>query len=93
LQISRACSAALPVLLLFSLSCDTVNVSNGSGNENGLLVDGQDSAGVISDRGFVNTATAIAVGSLSAGAQNEVMAFHQYPPAQVGHHPLDLNQR
>jgi hypothetical protein len=61
---------------------DTVNVTNSSGQPMGLMVDGQDSSGVLNDRGFVSSASAIGVGALSLAPQaNEVVGFtNDRPP-------------
>jgi len=67
----------LPIAVFFMAGCsDTVNISNGSGQPVGLLVDGQDSGGQFSDRSFITTAASIGVGELSASPQsNEVAGF------------------
>ncbi|MFN0103605.1 MAG: hypothetical protein ACKV2U_16130 [Bryobacteraceae bacterium] len=72
-------------LTIFCLTgCDTVNVSNGTGNSNGLMVDGQSGATFNNDRNFVATATSFNVGSLTASAQNnEVAAFTNGRPPKV----------
>lgn len=73
---------AIPVLASWFLwSCqDTVSLSNASGNEHGLLVDGQGNSGQINDAGFVSSDPSIGVGNLDAGGSNEVLAFTNRRP-------------
>jgi hypothetical protein len=61
---------------------DQLNIGNGSGADVGILLDGQDSAGAVNDRGFVTVAAALGVGKISSGAaSNEVIGFtSQRPP-------------
>ncbi len=73
---------ALSIIIL-TIGCgDTINVSNGSGQPVGLLVDGQDASGPFSDRSFISTAAAIGVGTLSTSLQsNEIIGFtNDRPP-------------
>lgn len=86
-RLSRHASAMFAALcLVASLSgCvvgDTVNVTSGSGQPNGLLVDGQDATGVFNDRSVISNGTSIGVGALSAAPQsNEVVGFtNDRPP-------------
>ena len=70
--------------MVCALGCDTVNVSNGTGSENGLMVDGQNGAAFSNDQGFVSNTTSIDVGTLTASAQNnEVAAFTNGRPPKI----------
>jgi hypothetical protein len=70
---------------VFLYGCgDQLNISNGAGSEVGILLDGQDAAGAVNDRGILTTAAALGVGELSAGASNEVVGFtSERPPRYV----------
>jgi hypothetical protein len=60
---------------------DTLQISGGSGNEVGAIVDGQDSGGTVNDRGFLTVAASVGVGNLSAGPTNESVGFtNRRPP-------------
>lgn len=76
-----------PLLLLplvLAGCADTVVLSNDSGNEHGLLVDGNTSGSDASDQTFVSAATNIGVGSQSAAASsNEVVAFTNRRPVAI----------
>jgi hypothetical protein len=75
--ISALRKVSIAVACVWLAACqDRVNLANGSGSETGVLVDGQDSAGAVNDRGFLTTAQSVEVGKLSAsGASNEVVGF------------------
>lgn len=79
---SQCFIGVLPGVIFLMAGCsDTVNISNGSGQPAGLLVDGQDSGGPFSDRSFITTAASIGVGELSAAPQsNEVIGFTNARP-------------
>lgn len=66
-------------------SGDQLNISNPAGSDVGILLDGQDAAGAVNDRGFVTAAAALGVGTISPGAaSNEVVGFtSQRPPQYV----------
>jgi hypothetical protein len=68
--------------LLLAGCNDTINVTNGSGQPVGLMADGQDSSGIVNDRSYISTATAINIGALSLSTQsNEVIGFtNDRPP-------------
>jgi len=81
--VARVCRSSVLALVAFTvLGCqDTLQISGGSGNEVGVLVDGQDSAGAVNDRGFLTSAASVGVGNLTAGATNESVGFtNRRPP-------------
>ena len=65
--------------------CDTLRLGNTSGDQAGLLVDGQDANGPVNDRGFLANGTSRTVGRLSeSSSSNEVLAFTtNRPPKQA----------
>ena len=73
---------ALLMLLFGCAKEDKINVTNSSSNATGLIVDGQDSTGVVNDRYFASTNTTIHVGQLSLSTEtNEVVGFiNDRPP-------------
>jgi hypothetical protein len=59
------------LVMIFLAGCDdTINVTNGSGQPVGLMVDGQDSGGLVNDRSFISAASPISVGMLSSSPQS-----------------------
>jgi hypothetical protein len=81
-SVSGRSRLALLVVALATAGCaDTIHLVNGSGNEVGLLLDGQDGGGSFSDRGVLTTAANVGVGSLTASAaSNEVAGFTNHRP-------------
>jgi len=68
-------------------------VTNSSGQAVGLMVDGQDSSGVVNDRGFVSSASAIGVGTLNLATQsNEVVGFTNDRPPKYLNTPWTSNR-
>ena len=81
------------IILLLTGCNDTVNVTNSSGQAVGLMVDGQDSSGVVNDRGFVSSASAIGVGTLNLATQsNEVVGFTNDRPPKYLNTPWTSNR-
>ncbi len=72
------------VLLVVGLyGCgDAVQLSNTSGSENGLLVDGQQSSGFQNDKTLTSTEGKIAVGTFTASA-GEVIAYTNLRPVAI----------
>ena len=69
--------------VLSLLGCgDAAQLSNTSGSENGLLVDGQQSAGFQNDRTFTSANDKIGIGQFTAGP-GEVVAFTNLRPVAV----------
>ena len=69
---------------LFHANYDVVVITNGSGNENGILVSAQGSSGALSDKPFTSTTNTINVGQLTAAAsRNEVIAFTNSRPVAL----------
>jgi hypothetical protein len=69
--------------LLSLLGCgDAAQLSNTSGSENGILVDGQQSAGFQNDRTFTSSDAKIAIGQFTA-APGEVVAFTNFRPVAI----------
>jgi len=80
------------IILLLAGCNDTINVTNGSGQAVGLMVDGQESSGVINDRSFVSNVPAIGVGALSPATQsNEVVGFTNDRPPKYLNTPWTSN--
>ena len=74
---------SLAVILVFGCD-DKVNIVNGSGNEQGLLVDGANSSGHVNDRKRVSTSTSIDVGKLEASSStNDIIAFTKGRPVAI----------
>jgi len=74
------------VAAIFTLTgcADRVKLTNTSGSENGILVDGQSSSGPINDETFASSSTTIKVGRLRASAtSNEVIAFTNLRPVAI----------
>lgn len=84
-EISVALRCLVTVTLAAGLmACDDqVILSNTSGQENGLLVDGQKGGSDVSDETFTSVATTINVGSFSAAMSNEVVAFTNRRPMAI----------
>ncbi len=77
-------------ICLASIACnDSVQLTNNSTSENGLLVDGRDGTGNFNDKKFISAAATIDVVSIDASAaSNEVIAFTNHrPPAIVQNVP------
>lgn len=71
------------VTLLYGCG-DDVLLSNTSGNENGILLDGEDSSGQLNDKTYTSANTKIDVGSVSPSAtSNEVIAFTNLRPVAI----------
>ena len=71
------------VTLLYGCG-DDVLLSNTSGNENGILLDGEDSSGQLNDKAYTSSNTKIDVGSVSPSAtSNEVIAFTNLRPVAI----------
>ena len=60
-----------------------VKLTNTSGNENGLLVDGQFSSGFKNDKTYTSSSTSRRVGKVKAGTHNEVIAFTNRRPVAI----------
>ena len=77
----------LLIILLFMryINEDTVNVTQSSGNEIGLMVDGQDINGFVNDKKFISNNTNINVGKLKLATEsNEVVGFtNDRPPTYL----------
>jgi len=76
----------LYIMIVFSfLGCgdDQVRFNNTSGNQSGVLVDGQSSTGQVNDRTRVTLTDVVTVGSLEPGTSNEVVAFTNHRPAAI----------
>ncbi len=79
-----AAALLLAASALAATGCaDQLNISNGSGNEVGVLVDGQDGGGAVNDRGFLTAGASVGVGTLSSGASNEAVGFTQGRPPRL----------
>jgi len=67
---------------LASFGCaDELHVVNGSEDEVGVLVDGQDGGGAFSDRGFLTNAAVLGVGNLDVSPDsNEAVGFTTHRP-------------
>ena len=79
-----AASLLLLLPLVLAGCSDTVALSNTSGNENGLLVDGNTGGSDVSDQTFAAASDNIGVGQFSAAASNnEVVAFTNRRPVAV----------
>jgi hypothetical protein len=71
-------------LALLLLSDDRVSLGNTSGEENGILVDAEDTSTVLSDQSFVSANSTIRPGKLHAAASsNEVIAFTKFRPVAI----------
>jgi hypothetical protein len=68
---------------LFLAACgDAVQINNGSGQENGILADGQFQSGANNDHTFTSTQTKIGIGKVDASA-GEVTAFTNLRPVAI----------
>lgn len=74
-------AALMAALALGGCSIDAVKLTNTSGSNNGILVDGQSSSGN-NDRTFTSTSDTIGVGDVGASA-GEVIAFTNYRPTAI----------
>jgi hypothetical protein len=76
---------ALLLIVITIFGCgDKVTIGNSAGNEHGLLVDGQNSAGHVNDRKRVSGSTNIDVGNLEASSTtNDIIAFTKGRPAAI----------
>jgi hypothetical protein len=82
------CSALLLLASLAAGCADTITFANGSGNETGILIDGQDGGTAVHSRSFVTPANLSGTGSNLTSATapnlNEVTAFtNERPPKQL----------
>ncbi len=77
--------ALTAALVWYYTQDDLVVLTNGSGNDNGILVSAQDSSGILTDKAFASTGSTIDVGRLTAAAQgrNEVIAFTNSRPVAI----------
>ena len=74
---------AAVLLVLTGCAADQVTLSNTSGSENGILVDGQSSTGQVNDQAFTSSSTTLNVGQLNTGSSNEVVAFTSRRPVAI----------
>jgi hypothetical protein len=76
------------ILLIFILrigyadtNTDIVNIINNSGNEIGLIVDGQNSSGFVNDKNYPSTSNAIDIGQFNLSTEtNEIVGFTNDKP-------------
>ncbi len=74
---------ALSFLTLYGCG-DDVDLSNTSGNEHGVLLDGEDSTGQLNDKTFVTASDTVDVGNIDTSAiSNEVIAFTNLRPLAI----------
>ena len=73
----------LPIYLLYGCG-DDVELSNTSGSERGVLIDGQDSTGQLNDKTFISNTDIVDVGNVEPSAvYNEVIAFTNLRPLAI----------
>jgi len=76
--------AIVTVFIWDSLQDDTVILGNTSGNENGILVSGQGSTGVLADQRFTSGSNSLDVGRLTpSSGRNEVVGFTNSRPVAI----------
>jgi len=72
------------ISIWYHLLGDSVVLSNTSGHENGVLVSGQGSSGILADKAYTSASDTVDVGRLTAAAsRNEVIAFTNSRPVAI----------
>lgn len=75
-------AAMLAAVLALAGCTDSVKLTNTSGAENGILVDGQFASGTTDDRAFASTSATTSIGDVRA-SQGEVIAFTNFRPVAI----------
>jgi Peptidase M66 len=84
LMVSLAAAVVIALVVRHSLQDDVIVLANASGSNNGVLVNAQGSAGVLTDQVFTSGTNTVDVGKLTAAAsRNEVIAFTNSRPVAI----------